>query len=89
MCHGIVDSPTISGYSAINRSASTKIAKNRRPNFISPPQTRFADCQHLTGLDRLNLDEPMQKIPDEDHARLIQAKGIAHEEGFLRPVKFG
>ena len=57
--------------------------------FSATDLTRFADCQHLTWLDRLNLDEPMQKTPDNDHASLIQAKGIAHEEAFLGQLQSG
>jgi uncharacterized protein len=45
--------------------------------------TRFSDCQHLTWLDRLNLDAPMEKAEDDDQAKLIQAKGFAHEVDFL------
>lgn len=47
----------------------------RRIYFSATGLTHLADCQHFTRLDRLKHDEPMQQNPDEDHARLIQAKG--------------
>lgn len=52
--------------------------------FVSATDlTHFADCQHLTWLDRLNLDHPMEKAEDDEQAKLIQAKGFEHEEAFL------
>ncbi len=45
--------------------------------------THFAECQHLSWLDRLNLDEPMEKTIADEHARLIQAKGFSHEAEYL------
>lgn len=45
--------------------------------------THFADCRYLTWLDRLNLDHRMEKAEDDEQAKLIQAKGIEHEEAFL------
>ena len=45
--------------------------------------THFADCEHLTWLDRLNLDAPMEKADDDDQAKLIQDLGYAHEAAFL------
>lgn len=45
--------------------------------------THFAECQHLSWLDRLHLDEPMEKTVADEHAKLIQAKGFSHEASFL------
>ena len=45
--------------------------------------THFAECQHLSWLDRLHLDEPMEKTAADEHAKLIQAKGFSHEASFL------
>ena len=45
--------------------------------------THFSDCQHLTWLDRLNLDEPMEKTETDDQTKLIQDKGFAHEKKYL------
>ncbi len=45
--------------------------------------TQFAACQHLTWLDRLNLDAPMEKTAADDQTRLLQDKGFAHEKKFL------
>lgn len=51
--------------------------------FSATDLTHFADCQHLTWLDRLNLDHRMEKAEVDEQAKLIQAKGIEHEEAFL------
>lgn len=45
--------------------------------------THFSECQHLTWLDRLNLDEPMEKAEADDQTKLIQDKGFAHEKKYL------
>ncbi len=45
--------------------------------------THFAECQHLTWLDRLNLDEPMEKTATDDQTKLLQDKGFTHEKKFL------
>lgn len=45
--------------------------------------THFAECQYLTWLDRLNLDEPMEKTEADDQTKLIQDKGFAHEKNYL------
>lgn len=49
--------------------------------------THFADCEHLTWLDRLNLDAPMEKSEGDDQAKLIQGLGYAHEEAFLTKLE--
>ena len=49
----------------------------------------FAECAHRTWLDRLHLDQPMEKAEDDDQARLIQGKGYAHEERFFATLKEG
>ena len=55
--------------------------------FSATDLTRFADCQHLSWLDRLNLDEPMDKAEDDEQAKLIQAKGIEHEKAYLESLR--
>lgn len=43
----------------------------------------FLECEHLTALDRLNLDSSMEKTADGEDAELIQNKGLKHEKEFL------
>lgn len=43
----------------------------------------FLECEHLTTLDRMHLDAPMQKTEDGEDAVLIQRKGLEHEHAFL------
>ena len=49
--------------------------------------THFAACQHLTWLDRLNLDKPMEKTEADDQTRLLQDKGFVHEKKFLDKLR--
>lgn len=51
--------------------------------FSATDLTHFAECQYLSWLDRLHLDQPMIKAASDDQAKLIQAKGYEHEEAFL------
>ena len=55
--------------------------------FSATDLSHFADCQHLTWLDRLNLDEKMDKTPTDEHAKLIQAKGYEHEAAYLSTLR--
>ena len=55
--------------------------------FSATDLSHFADCQHLTWLDRLNLDEKMDKTPTDEHAKLIQAKGYEHEAAYLDTLR--
>ncbi len=47
----------------------------------------FLECEHLTHLDLTNLDTPLQRTEDSDQAKLIQAKGYAHEADYFRRLK--
>jgi uncharacterized protein len=55
--------------------------------FSATDLTHFAECQHLCWLDRLHLDQPMEKAEADDHAKLIQAKGHEHEGSFLETLE--
>lgn len=43
----------------------------------------YLECEHLTALDLMHLDTPLSKTADSDEAKLLQAKGYAHEAAFL------
>jgi uncharacterized protein len=47
----------------------------------------FLECEHLTTLDLIDLEAPLPKSQDDDHAKLIQSKGFAHESRFLETLK--
>lgn len=49
----------------------------------------FSECAHRTWLDRHHLDHPMEKVEDDDQAKLIQDKGYEHEERFFAALKEG
>ena len=45
--------------------------------------TYFSGCTHRTWLDRLNLDAPMERAPDDEQSKLLQVKGLEHEAEFF------
>ena len=47
----------------------------------------YLECEHFTTLDRGNLETPLPKTADSEQAKLIQAKGYAHEADFLAILK--
>lgn len=47
----------------------------------------YIECEHLTTLDLIDLETPLQKTEDDEQAKLIQAKGYAHEADFLELLK--
>jgi predicted RecB family nuclease len=47
----------------------------------------YIECEHLTTLDMINLETPLPKTDDNEQAKLIQAKGYAHESDFLDLLK--
>ena len=47
----------------------------------------FLECQHLTTLDRVHLQKPLQKAKDSDEARSVQNKGFDHERRYLEKLK--
>ena len=51
--------------------------------FSASDITYYAECEHRTWLDRLNLDTPMEKAVDDEQSKLVQAKGYEHEAEFF------
>lgn len=47
----------------------------------------YLECEHLTSLDLIDLEIPLQKTADSEQAQLIQKKGYAHEADFLELLK--
>lgn len=69
-------------------SKKTRMQKITNNIFYSATDLmQFAECQHLTWLDRLNLDEPMEKTGVDDQTELLQNKGFAHEKRFLGKLR--
>ena len=46
----------------------------------------FLECEHLTTLDLVNLETPLQKAEDDEQAKLIQKKGFEHEAKYLHDL---
>jgi predicted RecB family nuclease len=47
----------------------------------------FLECEHLTTLDLIDLKTPLPKTESSDDAKLIQAKGFAHEGRYFDELK--
>ena len=47
----------------------------------------FLECEHITTLDLKNLETPLPKAEDDDSAKLIQAKGFAHEANYVERAR--
>jgi predicted RecB family nuclease len=47
----------------------------------------FLECGHRTTLDLQDLADPQPKAQDDAHAKLIQRKGIEHEQRFLQTLR--
>lgn len=55
--------------------------------FAATDLVRFLACQHVTTLDLINLDTPLEKAEDDASAKLIQKLGHEHEAGYLETLK--
>jgi predicted RecB family nuclease len=48
---------------------------------------RFLGCEHLTSLDALNLESPLEAGDEDEMDRLIQNLGIEHERAYLQSLR--
>ena len=55
--------------------------------FSASDLVNYLECEHLTTLDLVDLETPLPRTDDSDEAKLIQAKGYAHEAEFLTELK--
>lgn len=51
--------------------------------FSASDLVNFLGCRYRTVLDLENLEAPRKKAEDDDHAKLIQQKGLRHEASYL------
>ena len=56
---------------------------NGNYQFSASDIVNFLECVNLTHLDLKNLEQKLEKAADDEQAKLVQAKGIAHEKSFL------
>lgn len=47
----------------------------------------FLECEHISYLDRIDLVIPLPRTEDDDQAKLIQAKGYAHEAAYAAQLE--
>ena len=62
-------------------------SKNEERLYSASDLVNFLECEHLTTLDLQNLVTPLPQAPDDEQAKLIQAKGIGHELAFLERLR--
>ena len=47
----------------------------------------FLECSHLTSLDLIDLETPLERAPADEQVELIQDKGFAHEAAYLERLR--
>ena len=57
--------------------------------FSATDVVNFLECEHLTSLDRINLETPLERSPDDPTMRLIQEHGTRHERQYLTSLHDG
>lgn len=55
--------------------------------FAATDLVRFLACQHVTTMDLIHLETPMEKAEDDASAKLIQKLGHEHESSYLAALK--
>jgi predicted RecB family nuclease len=55
--------------------------------FSASDLVTFLGCRHATFLDRKNLDEPMPLAAEDPLLKLLQDKGLAHEQQYLQSLQ--
>ncbi len=55
--------------------------------FSASDLANFLECEHLTALDRIDLETPLPRAADDEQIQLIQAKGFEHEERYLDTLR--
>ncbi len=49
--------------------------------------TAFLECSHVTTMNLINLDTPLEQAARDEQVELIQDKGFAHEENYLKTLR--
>lgn len=57
--------------------------------FSASDLVGFLECEHLTTLDRLNLESPLPAAQEDEQLELIQQKGLDHERAYLERLRAG
>jgi hypothetical protein len=55
--------------------------------FSASDLVHFLDCEHLTSLDLIDLDKPLQRADDDAQEQLVQKKGFEHEARRLQSLQ--
>ena len=55
--------------------------------FSATDVVNFLECEHLTSLDRINLETPLERTADDPTMRLIQEHGTRHEQQYLASLQ--
>ncbi|HHA2413688.1 TPA: TM0106 family RecB-like putative nuclease [Stenotrophomonas maltophilia] len=57
--------------------------------FSATDVVNFLECEHLSSLDRINLETPLERTADDPTMRLIQEHGIRHEQLYYASLQEG
>jgi uncharacterized protein len=55
--------------------------------FSASDLVAFLECEHLTTLDLINLDDPLPQAEEDEQLELIQQKGLDHERAYLERLR--
>ncbi len=61
--------------------------RNGKVVYSASDLMAFLECQHLTSLNLINLETPLQRSPPDEQNELIRDKGFAHEADFLKGLQ--
>jgi hypothetical protein len=61
--------------------------RNGKILYSASDLANFLVCEHLTALDRVDLETPLPRREDDAEAILLMSKGIAHEKAYLEHLK--
>lgn len=61
--------------------------RNDKTLYSASDLVSFMECQHLTTLDIINLETPLEKTPDDEQRELITQKGDEHEAAYLAKLE--
>jgi len=55
--------------------------------YAATDLVNFLECEHLTSLDLLNLQAPLERAKADESTQLIQQKGYEHEDAYVQLLR--
>ena len=60
---------------------------NDRIIYSASDIVNFLECEHISTLDRLNMESPLPETPDGEDLLLLQRRGSIHEDTYLEKLR--